>query len=399
MASQLRPEDKIKILKGVTKKVGDKPYESGYWGDVAARDYVLVELLDDSGIVVDYKDLTIAEAGIEVVDEQFKLLPGSHLTAFGFETGTFRIRYRFIRNLAGVEKPMLLRTKAGFENNIFELNSDASNIYIADDNKIYGVTEEQYLANPETSEQLFLTNFKYEVDSVSPSRTEIRLRAKNIFDNSYLGEYRYQSDFLKLQESMKIENVSSAIEFIGVLDVPANYTAGEPPPPVNFDITQDLKITSNNGGFAFTDNMEGGTLTLPNAYIVGYNRTEVRTDLNILPNNTFEEVVLDLETGEPEDISGIGWDPSLHSDAVRIKNWSPGYANGTGPHVGTEAIGYHAKFVRNEGNSGGVCLKFIDQNDAFVDLPDWPTLNTHRRMMVGTTFPNLDGLGASPGDV
>ena len=40
MASQLIPEDRIKILKGVTKKVGDKPYESGYWGDVAARDYV-----------------------------------------------------------------------------------------------------------------------------------------------------------------------------------------------------------------------------------------------------------------------------------------------------------------------------------------------------------------------
>ena len=399
MASQLRQEDKIKILKGVTKKVGDKPYESGYWGDVAARDHVLVELLDESGVVIDYKDLTIAEAGIEVVDEQFKILPGSHLTAFGFETGTFRIRYRFIRNLAGVEKPMLLRTKAGFENNIFELNSDASNIYIANDNKIYGVSEEEYLQSPETSEQLFLTNFKYEVDAISNSRTEIRLRAKNIFDNSYLGEYRYQTDFLKLQESMKIENVSSTIEFIGIFDVPANYSPTMGPPPVNFDITQDLKITSNNGGFAFTDNMEGGTLTLPNAYIVGYDRTQIKTDLNILPNDTFEEVVLDLEAGEPKDISGLGWDPSLHSDAVQIKNWSSGFLFGTGPHVGTEAIGYHAKFVRNEGNSGGVCLKFIDQNDVFVDLDEWPTLNSHRRMMVGTEFTNLDGLGASPGDI
>ena len=65
MSSQLRPEDKIKILKGVTKKVGDKPYENGYWGENAARDFVLVELLDGSGTIVDYKTLSIVEAGIE----------------------------------------------------------------------------------------------------------------------------------------------------------------------------------------------------------------------------------------------------------------------------------------------------------------------------------------------
>ena len=37
MASQLRPEDKQRILKGVTKKVGDRPYENGYWGENSAR--------------------------------------------------------------------------------------------------------------------------------------------------------------------------------------------------------------------------------------------------------------------------------------------------------------------------------------------------------------------------
>ena len=160
MSSQLRPEDKIKILKGVTKKVGDKPYENGYWGDNAARDFVLVELLDGSGTIIDYKTLSIVEAGIEVVDNNFKLKPGSHLTAFGFETGTFKLRYRFIRNLAGNEKPFLLRTKVGFEDNIFEVNSDASNIHITDDKKIFSGTEEEYVQNPETAEQLFLTNYR-----------------------------------------------------------------------------------------------------------------------------------------------------------------------------------------------------------------------------------------------
>lgn len=399
MASQLRPEDKIKILKGVTKKVGDKPYENGYWGNNANRDYVLVELLDESGVVIDYKDLTVADAGIEVIDNNFKLLPGSHLSAFGFETGTFRIRYRFIRNLAGIEKPFLLRTKVGFEDNIFNLNSDGSNIYITDDKKIYAASEEEYKANPEIAEQLFLTNYKYEIDRISPSRTEVRLRAKNIFDNSYLGTYNYKTDFLKLQESTRTENISLPIQFYGVYDIPANFNAGEAP-PVNFDISNEIEITPENGGFAFTSNMEGGTLVLPNAYLVGYDRTEVRTNLNFIPNSTFEDIVIDLNTGQPKDISGIGWDQSLHSDAVQVNNWSAGYINeSSGEFVGSSAIGYHAKFVRNEGNQGGVCLKFIDQNNVFVDYTDWPTLNSHRRMQVVTEFANLDGLGAGPGDL
>ena len=403
MATQLTQEDKQKLLKGGlygTRKIGDKPYESGYWGDISSRDYVLVELLDESGTLIDYKDLTIAEAGIEIVDNNFKLLPGSHLTAFGFETGIFTIRYRFIRNLAGVEKPMLLRTKAGFEDNIFQLNSDASNIYITDDKKIFAASEEDYKANPDTTERLFLTNYKYEIDAISPSRTEVRIKAKNIFDNSYLGAYNYRSDFLKLQESTKTDFAEGTIEFVGVYDIPNNFSAGSPPPPVNFDITKDLKLTPNDGGFVFTQNMEGGTITLPNAYLLGFEKTPVRTQLNIIPNNTFENIEIDLSTGEPMLIEA-GWDESLHSDAVKVKNWTSGFLGFSdgGTFDGSSAIGYHAKFVRNEGNSGGTCLKFIDQNDVFVDLDEWPTLQTHRDMQVQTEFGNLDSFGATGEDI
>ncbi len=400
MASQLRQEDKIKILKGVTKKVGDKPYENGYWGDNAARDFVLVELLDFSGAIVDYKTLSIAEAGIEIVDNNFKLKPGSHLTAFGFETGTFKLRYRFIRNLAGNEKPFLLRTKVGFEDNIFEVNSDASNIHITDDKKIFSGTEEEYIQNPEIAEQLFLTNYKYEIDAVSPTRTEVRLKAKNIFDNSYLGEYHYQSDFLKLQESTRTDDAEGTIEFIGQFDVPANYNPAMGPPPVNYDISKDLTLTPNDGGFVFTDNMQGGTLTLPNAYLLGYQRSPVKTGINIIPDDgAFERLEIDLNTGEPSIIEA-GWDESLHNDAVKIKNWTSGFLgfNNGGTFDGSAAVGYHAKFVRNEGSGGGTCLKFIDQNNIFVDSDSWPTLETHRDLQVQTEFGNLDSLGVVGGD-
>ena len=41
MSSQLSAQDKQRLLRGVTKKVGDKPYEDGYWGQMA----IVIEFL------------------------------------------------------------------------------------------------------------------------------------------------------------------------------------------------------------------------------------------------------------------------------------------------------------------------------------------------------------------
>ena len=41
-----------------------------------------------------------------------------------------------------------------------------------------------------------------------------------------------------------------------------------------------------------------------------------------------------------------------------------GFNNG-GTFDGSAAVGYHAKFVR-EGRNGGICGKFIDQNNQFI---------------------------------
>ena len=207
MSSQLSVQDKQRLLRGVTKKVGDKSYENGYWGSMGERDRVLVELYDDNNNLIEYRDLSKGEAAVETDENFVKLKPGKNLINFGYTTGKFNLRYRFIRELAGREQPVLLRTATGFEDEIFELNWLADNIHIDDSGKVFGVTKEQYLANPDTAEQLLLTNYKYKIDKISSSRTEVRLTAKNIED-VLMGEgqaHQYVSDFLKLQESMKID--------------------------------------------------------------------------------------------------------------------------------------------------------------------------------------------------
>ena len=59
MSSQLNDVDKQRLLRGITKKIGDKPYENGYWGEGgnSERDHVLVELLDQNGNLIEYRDL------------------------------------------------------------------------------------------------------------------------------------------------------------------------------------------------------------------------------------------------------------------------------------------------------------------------------------------------------
>ena len=60
------------------------------------------------------------------------------------------------------------------------------------------------------------------------------------------------------------------------------------------------------------------------------------------------------------------WDPNLHSDAVWPEGWSYGFQadheNPTSRGHGSGWIGYHGKWVQDEGQFGETCMKFIDKN-------------------------------------
>ena len=404
MASALKPADKDRLLRGITKRVGNKPYENGNFGANTVKDRVLIELYDSGGNFIEYQDLSIADSFVETEGVFIKIKPGKNLKEnFGFDTGTFEIRYRFLRELAGREKPVLLRTKTGFEDEIYVLNEDASNVHITNTGKIYSGTTEQYNANPEIAENLLITDYKYIIDAVSNSRTEVRLRAKNI-ENAFIGGgsgHQYITDFQKLQESTRVESIGQTISFVEVYQDPSTipgFGAGSGPPPTNFNTSKDLQVDTVPGGFVFTNNMIGGTVTLPNAFLMGYQTEKVRTDLNIISNDTFEDVEIDVNTGQPAVIEAA-WDSSLHSDAIKLSNWTSGF-NGLSDtvHAGSSGIGYHAKFVRNEGNQGGNCLKFIDQNNVFVDYESWPVTDAHRELSVKQELLELQSLGAGVGD-
>ena len=419
MSSQLSISDKNRILKGVTKKVGDKPYENGYWGTDVDRDFLCVELYDDVNSLIEYRNISLADS-LAIIDENYvQLKPGLHLQAFGYKKGKFKIRYKFLRNLGGSDNTVLLRTREGHEGVIFNVSDDASNIYVSNNGIIYRGTQEDFLngvgPNGLAQEQLTLTNLKYEVDRISSTRTEIRLKAKDIrtsdgydpyeINNNELGK-QYIDDFLRLQEGIrveKIENISG--NFVGdeiIDDQQAGAHAGAPPTVTTvFNQSNTIKIIPDEGGFVFTQNMVGGSITINEFFNIGTISSIKKTQQNIFSNPNLEEIEMDSISGTPA-IIDAGWDSSLHNMAVKVVGWTSGFNSFTDEWAGTAGVGYHAHFVRNEGNLGGTCLKFIDQNDIFTNYSWWPGPiggSNHRPMSSRHEMLPISSIGASGGDI
>ena len=81
-----------------------------------------------------------------------------------------------------------------------------SNIYITDDGEVFLGSQEEFENSQGQLELLKIEDYKYQIDEISPSRTEIRLKAKDI-------KGAYQQDFIKLQESVIFEELSGTVDF------------------------------------------------------------------------------------------------------------------------------------------------------------------------------------------
>jgi len=377
MASKLSPRDKRLLDAGMSKRVGQKPYEAGLWGDQGNKDFVLLEIFDTQNNLIQYENLPFSSVTINETSNNIEIYPGTHIRDLGFESGTFKLRYSFLRKLAGDESTVLLRTK---DNQKGEIHTDTSNIYITDDGKVYIGTEEQFRDNSQYNEQLILEDLKYQIHKISPSRKEVRLKAKNIKGS-------YQEDFAKLQESIRLRNVDLGIEFFGG----------------DLNTTNQLRIQPTQDGFIFTQKMVNSTITIPDVYKVDEIVSEVITQTNILTNGGGEL----LETNDLGEVITLGdahqWDSSLHSNAVKPVGWYSGFRDfSSGAFSGTTSTGYHAHWVRNEGKLGGVCMKFPDQNQLFYESSEqWENAPHHYRYLMITTeqLPNLQGQGIQHGDL
>ena len=380
MASKLTEKEKQLLDANITTKVGLKSYEDGMWGSQGNKDFVYLELFDENNNFIQFENFPSSDFSVDPETDNIHFYPGKHIRSLGYKSGVFNIKYNFLRKLAGSEDPVLLHTVNKQNTKIGDVYTNVNAIYITDEALVYAATEEQYKGNPTAFEQLAVEDLKYRIDSVSPSRTEVRLRAKKI-NGSYMDQ------FVDIQTAIMSTNVTNEISFDG---------------NVVYD-SKELVLTPEVGGFLFTQKMIGGTITLENIFKVNQIDVAVRTEINTIKNPS--GILLDTDSlGEVINLSdAYEWDENLHASAVKADNWTAGFnyfSRSTNTFFGTAHLGYHPHWVEGEGSNGGNCIKFSDQNELFIDLPDWPNDQRYRQMaIVQPDMNNLLGQGVKGGDI
>ena len=402
MSSKLTERDKILLKAGGMFTPGTRKYEGGPFGtqlaDIrGAEDYVLISVIEPStGRVILSKEL-------EPINQDGRVIvkPGIDLREMGFASGRFNFRYEFYRRLAGSDDVVLVRSDEGQEGNIY-------------DGPYYINAKNQYLSggpnmDEDQSFELIPTRLNYEVAEISNARDEIRIRCRNINDQIYKdalhdrmfafknviidSEYR---DRTSTEPVLRFYNpfnpdLSSAAN--------AGFGAGSGGPPVDDDPSSTHIILEDGQGFYFQETMEGGTIKIKDAYIIGEVEQLLVTEANIIANPSGDTIVFG-EDINPLKPSGV-FDPELHTDAIVVEAWSDGPLTFQSPldeHYGTAALGYHAKWVKGEGRNGGQCIKFIDQNAIYRNDDIWPeNASVHRPLVISTTLPAISNYGVTPG--
>jgi hypothetical protein len=289
MASQLSIQDKELINTHIKRFVGDRPYENGKFG-TQSTDFTLFELRDN-GV---FKNLPSGTGFTPNTVGKININPATHIKDCGYDSGTFKVRYQFLRKLAGDDTSVLTRTNP---DHIGEIYDNLSNIYITDDGEVFLGSQEEFENSQGQLELLKIEDYKYQIDEISPSRTEIRLKAKDI-------KGAYQQDFIKLQESVIFEELSGTVDF------------GASP-----NTSTTIQLYPNDDFFpdGFTPNMVGGTISIPNIFKTGEEIHKTKSEGNFLPNADFEELKYTS--------------PTFVVSSINLTNPGSGYADGATPTV------------------------------------------------------------------
>ena len=211
MASKLTERDKNILDANNFEVVGNKPYEDGKWGTQGPKDFVHLQIFDANNNLIQYESFGVDRFITNVDSDKIEFFPGNHIRSLGFESGTFTVRYNFLRKLAGDESAVLVHTLDKNDTKIGDVYTNTDNIYITEDGVIYAANERDYKDNQSTTEQLKIEDLKYQIHEISPSRTEVRLRAKNI-RSSYINDFVDIQTPYNLVEVTELPNPNGDIE-------------------------------------------------------------------------------------------------------------------------------------------------------------------------------------------
>ena len=164
---------------------------------------------------------------------------GAQVRGLGYERGTYKVVYNFLRQIGGSNKIVLVKKS---DKNIYK-----EEYFINTDGKIYaGTSEEPIVDNDGNQIELLVQEDKFWLQEVSPSRTEIRLRPNPAIDDpDYYEQFR----------------------LLGYTCLSYSDISGES--YITFS-TDGKTATLNGSSISLSDAMKDGTLKIRDAFILDY---------------------------------------------------------------------------------------------------------------------------------
>ena len=223
---------------------------------------------------------------------------GEHLRSLGYERGTYRVVYNFLRRIGGSSEYILTKKS---DKSIF------TDEYMVETNgKIYASHEpipgSQVPLMDENGNpiELLVQEDKFWLQEISPSKTEIRVRPNPaIVDADYYEQFR----------------------LLGYTCLSYSDVSGES--NISFD-SNGTVVTIDGGNITLNEAMKGGTLKIREAFVIDYEETpEVITRYNpVVDNETVQPtntLVTNGHFANMEGISELGLDSGNH-DIVAFPN-------------------------------------------------------------------------------
>ena len=255
------------------------------------NDYIEAFLYDTNDNLLETS--IVEESDYSIDGESVKLKTGTILRKMGYDRGRYRVRYNFLRKVAGSYETILVDSDNKIWNGAYHIMDD-------------GTIMDGETHSDSTYKKLFIKENKYILHEISPTRTEIRLIGQNIDDKQYQDDLFFAGkdrrkekvDFsLNFHDEKNVnseEVLSDSLILKASQDVPKSYAGGllylndvfveqkifPPPPPDPSFIPEEETVGDIQARWIFSD------LSLVN----------IRDGSSSTVNNTLNKMFLDFST-------------------------------------------------------------------------------------------------------
>jgi len=239
---------------------------------------------------------------------------GGHVRGLGYNRGTYKIVYNFLRRVGGSNNVVLTKR---VDKSIWK-----GAYYIDTDGKVYaGTMDEPLLDENDEQIELIIQDDKYWLQEVSPSRTELRLRP-----NPGINDLDYHEQFRLLGYTCLAYSDISGESYIIISDPATSVEQGKSE-KIN-ETSFDNRATLVGNNIKLDEAMIGGNLIVRDAFIIDTEETpEVISKYNPIIETdqlSISENLVDNGAFESQKLAGKLIHPESDTNYQLADFWNPG---------------------------------------------------------------------------